>query len=395
MKKEIKIGLFGYGVVGQGVYDLFTNSKSLAIDIVKICCKHPEKRRNISMDHFTFDRNDILNDSSIDLIVEAIDDADAAFEILKTAFKNGKDVVTANKKMLAKHLKEIIALQEEFGRSVLYEGSSCGSIPIIRNLEEYYDNEMLDNVNGIFNSSSNYILTQIFEKNKDYDLAVRRAQDLGYLETDPSSDIIGYDALYKLLIITAHAYGVFVKPEEVVLHGLLNLNPFDIEFAKEKGWVIKTIATVKKVDENNICLYVLPVFIDEKSPYRNINNEDNAVMVEAAFSQNHFFSGKGAGGLPVGSAILSDVSAYTYNYKYAYKKSQQVPQLGVSTDIELNVYLRYFDAKNLDLFKFEKIKGHYKSDDYNYVIGKIKLSSLMEHKERLNTADIFMCVLPE
>ena len=234
-----------------------------------------------------------------------------------------------------------------------------------------------------------------FEKNKDYDLAVRRAQDLGYLETDPSSDIIGYDALYKLLIITAHAYGVFVKPEEVVLHGLLNLNPFDIEFAKEKGWVIKTIATVKKVDENNICLYVLPVFIDEKSPYRNINNEDNAVMVEAAFSQNHFFSGKGAGGLPVGSAILSDVSAYTYNYKYAYKKSQQVPQLGVSTDIELNVYLRYFDAKNLDLFKFEKIKGHYKSDDYNYVIGKIKLSSLMEHKERLNTADIFMCVLPE
>lgn len=395
MKKKITIGLFGYGVVGQGVYNLFTNSKSLAIDIVKICAKHPEKRRNISMDHFTFDQNDILNDDSIDLVVEAIDDADAAFEILKIAFQNGKDVVTANKKMLANHLEEIIALQEQHGRSVLYEGSSCGSIPIIRNLEEYYDNEMLNNVSGIFNSSSNYILSQIFNNNKDYDLAVKRAQDLGYLESDPSSDIIGYDALYKLLIVTAHAYGVFVKPEEVVLHGLQNLDRFDIEFAKEKGWVIKTIATVKKVDEANVCLYVLPVFVTEKSPYRNINNEDNAVMVEAAFSQNHFFSGKGAGGLPIGSAILSDVSAYTYNYRYGYKKSQQVPTLGVSSNIELNVYLRYFDKKNLELFKFEKIQGHYKSDDYNYVIGKIKLSALLEQKDRLNTADIFMCLLPE
>jgi len=395
MKKKITIGLFGYGVVGQGAYSLFTNTKSLAIDIVKICAKHPAKRRNISMDHFTFDKNDILNDDSIDLIVEAIDDADAAFDILKTAFKNGKDVVTANKKMLANHLEEIIALQKEYGRSVLYEGSSCGSIPIIRNLEEYYDNEMLNNVNGIFNSSSNYILSQIFNHNKDYDLAVKRAQDLGYLETDPSSDIIGYDSLYKLLIVTAHAYGVIVKPEEVVLHGLQNLNRFDIEFAKEKGWVIKTICTVKKVDEGNICLYVLPVFINEKSPYRNINNEDNAVQVEAAFSQNHFFSGKGAGGFPIGSSILSDVSAYSYNYKYAYKKSKQTPKLGISTDIELNVYLRYFDEKNLELFAFEKIQGHYKSDDYNYVIGKIKLSALLEQKDRLNTADIFMCLLPE
>ena len=347
------------------------------------------------MDHFTFDKNDILNDESIDLVVEAIDDADAAFEILKIAFKNGKDVVTANKKMLANHLEEIIALEKEFDCSVLYEGSSCGSIPIIRNLEEYYDNEMLNNVNGIFNSSSNYILSQIFNNNKDYDLAVKRAQDLGYLETDASSDIIGYDSLYKLLIVTAHAYGVIVKPEEVVLHGIQNLGRFDIEFAKEKGWVIKTISTVKKVDESNICLYVLPAFINEKNPYRNINNEDNAVLVEAAFSQNHFFSGKGAGGFPVGSAILSDVSAYSYDYKYAYKKSQQIPKLGLSTDVELKVYLRYFDEKNLKLFKFEKIQGHYQSDDYNYVIGKIKLSALMEQKDRLNTADIFMCLLPE
>ncbi len=394
MKKKINIGLFGYGIVGQGVYSLFANTKSIDLNIVKICAKHPKKRRNIDLDNFTFDKNDILNDQSIDLIVEAIDDADAALDILRTALTNGKDVVTANKKMLADNLEEIITLQEQHGRSVLYEGSTCGGIPIIRNLEEYYDNEMLNNVSGIFNSSSNYILTQIFDYNKDYDIAVKRAQDLGYLESDPSKDIIGYDALYKLIIVTAHAYGVIVQPENVVLHGLQNMDRFDIEFAKEKGWVIKTIATVKKVDNDHIALYVMPTFVKEESNFRHINDEDNAIMVEAAFSQHHFFTGKGAGGYPVGSAILSDVSAYSYQYKYAYKK-KEFTHLYLCEDVELNVYMRYFDKENLDAFKFEKIEGQYISKDYNYVLGKISLSALLAQRERLNTADIFMCILPE
>lgn len=394
MKKKINIGLFGYGVVGQGVYNLFTNTKSIDLDIVKICCKHEEKKRNISMDHFTFDKSEILNNDSIDLIVEAIDDAEAAFDILKQALSSGKDVVTANKKMLAENLEEIINLQEKYGKSVLYEGSSCGSIPIIRNLEEYYDNEMLNNVRGIFNSSSNYILTQIFDHNKDYDIAVKRAQDLGYLESDPSKDIIGFDALYKLIIVTAHAYGVIVKPENVVIHGLQNLDRFDIEFAKEKGWVVKTIATVQKVDDNHIALYVMPTFVTNDNSFRNIDDADNAIMVEAAFSQNHFFTGKGAGGYPVGSAILSDVSAYSYQYKYAYKK-MTYSDLSVSEDVTLKVYMRYFDKENLDTFQFEKIEGQYISKEYNYVMGKIKLSALLSQRERLNTADIFMCILPE
>ncbi len=394
MKKKINIGLFGYGIVGQGVYSLFANTKSIDLNIVKICAKHPKKRRNIDSNNFTFDKKDILFDQSIDLIIEAIDDADVALEILRTALANGKDVVTANKKMLADNLEEIISLQEQYGRSVLYEGSTCGGIPIIRNLEEYYDNEMLNNVSGIFNSSSNYILTQIFDHNKDYDIAVKRAQDLGYLESDPSKDIIGYDALYKLIIVTAHAYGVIVEPENVVLHGLQNMDRFDIEFAKEKGWVIKTIATVKKVDNDHIALYVMPTFVKEESNFRHINDEDNAVMVEAAFSQHHFFTGKGAGGYPVGSAILSDVSAYAYQYKYAYKK-KEFTHLSLCEDVELNVYMRYFDKENLEAFKFEKIEGQYISKGYNYVLGKISLSALLSQRELLNTADIFMSILPE
>ncbi len=172
------------------------------------------------------------------------------------------------------------------------------------------------------------------------------------------------------------------------------MDRFDIEYAKEKGWVIKTIATVQKVDDNHIALYVMPTFTKKEDDFRHINNENNAIRVEAAFSQNHFFSGKGAGGYPIGSAILSDVSAYSYHYKYAYRK-KQYSNLSLSEDVELKVYMRYFDQENMDTFKFEKIEGQYSSKDYNYLIGLIKLSSLLKQRERLNTADIFMCILPE
>ncbi|MFK7899570.1 MAG: homoserine dehydrogenase, partial [Cyclobacteriaceae bacterium] len=158
MQKTTKIGQFGYGVVGHGIRDIILHSKSLNVEIEKICVKHKDKRRDLSMDHFTFDRDDILDNPEITVIVEAIDDAEAAFEITKKAMKNGKDVITANKKMVAQHLKELMELQFETGQHLLYEASSGGSIPIIRNLEEYYDNDLLLSVHGILNSSTNYVL---------------------------------------------------------------------------------------------------------------------------------------------------------------------------------------------------------------------------------------------
>lgn len=390
MNNPIKIGLFGYGVVGHGVYDILINSKSLRTEIIKICAKHPEKKRDLPMENFTFNKYDLLDNPEVDLIVELIDDAEAAFEILKEALLRGKNVVTSNKKMLAEHLQEIYELQKSTGKSVLYEGSSCGSIPIIRTLEEYYDNEMLNSVSGIFNASTNYILTRVCNENKDYDLTVQRAQDLGLLESNPTLDIVGFDALYKLAIISAHAYGYFPKTDEIVTHGIQNINKYDVQYAKEKEVVIKHVAHARKVNDNEICLFVLPQFVSNERDLSYVNLDDNAVEIEASFSQNHFFKGKGAGSFPTGSSVVSDISALTYNYKYAYKKRELHSKISQTQDVVLEVYFRYYDKRNLAYFQFEKITEEYKSEDNNYVVGHISLKALLAAKDRLNTADIFM-----
>ena len=388
MKKKLKIGLFGYGVVGQGVYEILTQNQNFGAEVVKICVKNRKKRRNLPENFFTFDKDDILLNPDIDLIIEVINNADDAFQIITTALSNGKKVVTANKKMLAEHLAELVTLQQAQNVSLLYEGSSCGSIPIIRNLEEYYDNELLYSIRGVFNSSSNYVLSKVYNENIDFDIALKKAQDLGFAETDPTLDLAGYDALFKLVIIAAHAYGVIVKPDDVLNAGIMNFSPFDMQFAKEKGFKIKLVSTVRKVGDDKVAMFVLPEFISDDQQLFNVEYEYNAVVVEAAFSDKQFFQGKGAGGHPTGSAIFSDISANMYDYKYGYKKFFQENKLTYTTDLEIEIYLRYYDENNLNHFKFEHISERYYGKDFNYVIGTIKIDHLLKIKHILNTADI-------
>lgn len=391
MNKTLKIGLFGYGVVGHGIYEILSKKLGFDVEVVKICVKDRTKKRDLPMENFTFDRNDILNDPEISLIVEVINDADAALEIAKTSLSKGKNVITANKKMIAEHLAELITLQKENNVSLLYEGSTCGSIPIIRTLEEYYDNELLYSVSGIFNSSSNYIVSRIFKDNIDFDIALKQAQDLGFLEKDPTLDLTGMDALYKLCIIAAHAYGVFVKPDLVLNHGIQNLNDYDIQYAKEKGVRIKTVSVVRKIDDSSVTMFSMPQFIPRGHKLYFIENELNAVIVEASFSDQQFYMGKGAGGHPIGSAILSDISANLYGYRYEYKKYlNTTKKMDYVTNIELEVYLRYYDEKNVALFQFDKITERYYGQEFNYVVGTVKLENLLKHKARLNSADVLM-----
>lgn len=390
MNEPIAIGLYGFGVVGQGFHEILQRSTSMNVKIQKICVKDESKSRALDMDCFTFDRYELLKDPKVDLIVELISDADAAFEIVKFALENGKDVISANKKMIAQHMGELIALQEQYGTSLLYEASSCSSIPILRNLEEYYDNDLLKSVSGVMNASTNYILTKIFRHDRDYDLAVKEAQDLGYAEADPRLDLIGLDALYKMLILVTHAYGTVVKPEDVVAHGIQNISKYDIKFAREKGYIIRHTCHATKVGDKEVAMYVLPEFVKEDNIFYGIDYEDNGVMVDAAFSGGQFFKGKGAGGFATGSAVISDLSARFYDYKYSYKKKSYNLGNSITNDFEITVYLRYYDQKNCDVFQFEKILGQFTSEKYNYVIGKIKLSSILAVGERLNNADIMM-----
>lgn len=382
MSKRLTIGLFGFGVVGQGLHDIIS-TKDLNIEIRKIAIKNPEKARSLPDELFTTEANDILNDNEINTVIELINDADAAFHIVSTALKSGKNVVSANKKMIAEHLDHLVALQQEFGTSLLYEGSVCGSIPIIRNLEEYYDNELLHSICGIFNGSSNYILSKIANEGLEYASALKQAQDLGFAEKDPILDVGGYDAKYKLIIAAAHAYGLFVQPEEVLNIGIQNFSVSDLHFAEEHKLKIKLVPTAKKLDDKELALYVIPKLVPQSDFLYNVENEYNAVSVKAAFADQQLFYGKGAGGHPTGSAVLSDIAALRYDYRYEYKKYHHDSKLKLQNDHVLPVYIRYNDEKLIEGIKFEFIAEQHKSIDLNYILGGIKISELIAKKQSI------------
>jgi len=389
MSKKLNIGLFGFGVVGQGLYDII-KTKNLNIEIVKIAIKNKDKQRSLPAELFTDDRDELLNDPNINTIVELINDTEAAFEIVSRALSSGKNVVSSSKKMVAIHLEELIALQHKHGTSLLYEGAVCGSIPIIRNLEEYYDNELLHSISGIFNGSSNYILSKGYLENMDYDTALKQAQDLGFAETDPTMDVGGFDAKFKLIIAAAHAYGVVVNPDEVLNVGIQNLSANDIQYAREKNLKIKLVPVAKELDNGHVTLFVLPKLVNDKEFLYNVEYEYNGVIVQAAFADQQFFFGKGAGGHPTGSAVLSDIAALRYDYQYEYKKAKGNKGLNFTNDIELKVYLRYEDDNLVKALNFKHINESYHSDGYKFVIGKINLQNIINNQQLIASDKAFI-----
>ena len=212
-QKKLTIGLFGFGVVGEGIYQVLKDTASLNAVVKKICIKHPEKLRNAPTGLFTTNYGELLEDDEINLIVELIDDADEAFTIVSTALRNKKAVVSANKKMIAENLTKLLALQREYDCPLLYEAAVCGSIPVIRNLEEYYDNDMLKSVCGIVNGSTNFILTRIIDERSTYSESLFAAQQAGFAESNPELDVSGRDAVNKLTILLLHAYGIKTTPK--------------------------------------------------------------------------------------------------------------------------------------------------------------------------------------
>lgn len=389
-REKLRIGLFGYGCVGQGLHDVLNSSKGFKADIVRICVKDRNKKRRIPMSNFTFDKYDILNDPSINLVVELIDDAEEAFNIVCTAMKSGKNVVTANKLMVATHFRELVDMQWKYKVSLLYEASAGASIPIIRNLEEYYDNELLHSLRGILNGTTNYILTKMYNEDREYTDILKEAQEMGFAESNPTLDVDGWDAKYKLCIITGHAYGLFLNPDEVFHYGISNVSRFDIRYAKEKGYKIKLVPYVGKTDDTTITSFVLPRFISADKYLYNVDNEYNGVITQAAFADKQFFSGKGAGGHATGSAVLSDISANSYGYKYEYKKFQQGTITKYNRDFKLEVYLRYKDEKDVELFGFEEVSEYFSSKFDKYVIGVVNLKNLYELREQLQNMDVFI-----
>jgi homoserine dehydrogenase len=296
--------------------------------------------------------------------------------------------------MLAYHIEELIELQHQYNTALLYDASACGSIPVIRNLEEYYDNDLLTSVKGILNGSSNFILSKIFNEKMSYPDALKLAQDLGFAESNPSLDIDGWDSLFKLIIITVHAFGLYVAPEKIFTYGISNMNDSDIRFATEKERRFKLVAHVEKLADNRLIMSVMPQLISRNKYIYSVEDEFNGVVIKGLFYDKQFMFGRGAGGYPTGSAVLSDITACLYNYKYEYKKHNNSQLPTYTTDHSFRVYYRYADAEDLALLHFDSISENYISDDYKYVVGRISLTELHRNQEELRKRNIFIAAYP-
>ncbi len=378
--KKLNIGLFGFGVVGEGLYKVLQQTPSLNASIKKVCIKYPGKKRNAPEELFTTDKNVLLFDDEINVIVEVIDDADAAFEIVRTALHNGKSVVSASKKMIAEHLPEILDLQQETGLPFLYEAAACASIPVIRNLEEYYDNDLLHAIKAIVNGSTNFILTKMFEDKLDFPSALLLAKQLGFAESNPKLDVEGYDAVNKWAILLNHAYGIVAHPDRILFTGIQNIQLSDALVAKEKGLDIKLIAQAKKLKNGKVAAFVLPQFVKNGDPLSFVKNEYNGVVIESGFADKQFFYGKGAGSFPTASAVLSDISALRYNYKYEYKKLYHHIPHELTNEYFVKVYLSFDDWKYVPREKFEWIEEWHADADRKYLIGVLPVQELIQHQ---------------
>jgi homoserine dehydrogenase len=392
-QQKLRIGLFGFGVVGEGIYQVLLQTPSLNAEIRKVCIKHPDKKRNAPADLFTTSYEEVLNDPDINLIVELIDDAGEAYKIVTSSLRQKKSVVSANKKLIANHLEELITLQKENGVSFLYEAAVCGSIPVIRNLEEYYDNDLLQGICGIVNGSTNYILTRIAE-GLDYKESLLEAQQLGFAESNPALDVEGIDAVNKLTILLLHSYGIISHPKQLLHQGITALDSRDSVYAREKKYRMKLTAQARKLSDGRIAAFVLPQFVTEESQLFNVKNEYNGVIIASRLADKQFLYGKGAGRFPTSSAVVSDISALRYGYKYEYKKLNSGANGQLSDDFYLRVYVSFNEWPAIEKEDFEQVFEFHSSEERQYLTGLIHISKL-EAAAWVHDPSVSVVVLPD
>ena len=313
--KTVKVGIVGLGVVGTGTLKILLNERkaihdktNVWIDVKKAC------DININRDFgFEFDKNiltanykEVLEDPEISIVVELIGGYGIAREVIMGAIRAKKNVVTANKALVAKYSKEIFSEAKANGVKVFYEASVGGGIPIITPLQESLAANNINSLKGIVNGTANYILTQMTEKGVDFKEVLKKAQELGYAEADPTFDIEGIDSAHKITILASLAYGGYIDFDKVHVEGITKITKEDIKFAQEFGYNIKLLASADR-NENGVDIRVQPTLIEKSELLASVNDVFNAIEVTGDYVGKTLFYGRGAGMLPTGSAVAADI----------------------------------------------------------------------------------------
>ena len=314
-KNVINVGFLGCGNVGSGTIKVLQdNAESIQrkvgipIRVKRVAVAHLNKSRPEWVDRglLTTDPADVLDDPEIDVVAETIGGLNPAKSYLLRAIENRKHIVSANKELLAKEGHDLLPLAAERGLDFFFEGAVAGGIPIIRPLKADLAANRIDRIEGIVNGTTNYILTKMVQEGRDFGEVLAEAQKLGYAEVDPTDDVEGYDAAYKLAILASIAFSSRVPIDQVHFEGIRNVSAADIHSASELGYVIKLLAIAKRTDDH-MELRVHPSFVPRRHPIAAVNDVFNALYLHGDAVGDVMFYGRGAGSLPTGSAVAGDI----------------------------------------------------------------------------------------
>lgn len=383
-----KIAILGYGTVGKGVYKIikekFENSENTEEKIIvkKVLLKENKKPQEEIKDIFTYNYQEILGDKEIDTLVEVTGAMEEAHIYIKKALSMGKNIISTNKALVAKHLEEYINLAEKNKVSFLFEGAVGGAIPILRELKSLRKINEITKIEGVLNGTCNYILDRMTEKNLDYSQSLKNAQDLGYAEKDPSDDVLGFDGGRKLALIISLSKSL-VKEEDIEIFGIEKIKKEDIERAKAKNLKIRHIA-YSEFRENSYVAILEPCLIDEKNDFYNLEDAKNLVKIYGKYFEELSIKGKGAGMFPTANAVLQDLLSlgqenYTLDTEALENKNENFQGI---------YYLRVPGSCKIDLELADKIDM-----ENGYIFIKTKKlirKKLIEELEKLKIEDYFL-----
>jgi homoserine dehydrogenase len=326
--KQVNLGIIGGGTVGSGVFHHWQRNGTLMaarlgiqVNLVKVAVKayeEPQRKVEIPRSYLTLNWQEVVNDPQVQIVAELAGGTTIAREMILSALRLGKPVITANKALLSAHGEELFRTAQQYGANLYYEASVAGGIPIIKSLREGFVGNRFTHIYGIVNGTCNYILTRMKQEGADFAEVLKDAQRLGYAEAEPSLDVDGHDSMHKIGILASLAHGFWIQPETIHVEGIRAITPTDIHFAGQLGYTIKLLGVIKRM-EHRVQVGVYPTLVPNEHVLASVNGVFNAVFVRGDVVGDTLFYGRGAGPDATASAVLSDIADAALDLKFATK----------------------------------------------------------------------------
>lgn len=377
MEERISVGLLGLGTVGSGVVEIIENHQDklmhqvgCSVQIEKVLVNNLEKKRDVNLDssRLTNNPDDILANPDVDVVIEVMGGIDTTKEYILRALKNKKHVITANKDLMAVHGAELLTAAVENGCDLFYEASVAGGIPIIRSLNEGLASDRITKMMGIVNGTTNYILTKMDQEGRAYEEVLKEAQELGYAEADPTSDVEGLDAARKMAILATLGFSMHIDLEDVAVSGITNISDEDLDYSRRLGYTMKLIGIAGR-ENGKVEVSVQPTLLPDTHPLASVNDEYNAVYVYGEAVGETMFYGPGAGKLPTATAVVSDLVEVMKNMRLQVNGNQVVtPQFEKHLKLPEDINSKYFLRLHVkdEAGTFSKITSLFSEQDVSF-----------------------------